>query len=164
MISRNCNFMPSLSPDMLAKVLREQQFLEPGQLQWLGGQTSWQSSQAMIEALLQRGWLTAYQADKLLHGSPSDLTLGQYALLDVIGHGGMGQIFKARHRRLDRIVALKEIIPDRIGRAHVAERFQREGRAAARLCHPHVVTIHDADEINGRHFLVMEFIKDSRQN
>ena len=82
----------------------------------------------------------------------------QYELLDEIGRGGMGIVYKARHRGLDRIVALKVIRSEHQDDAEAVHRFLREARAAARLAHPHIVGIHDAGQAAGWHFLVMEFI------
>jgi serine/threonine-protein kinase len=105
-----------------------------------------------------RGWLTAFQAARLAEGREQELVFGPYVLLDLIGEGGMGQVFKARHRRLERLVALKVIRPERLAGADAVRRFQREARAAARVTHPNLVTIYDADEVDGRHFLAMELI------
>jgi WD40 repeat protein len=108
--------------------------------------------------LLRRGWLTAYQVNQLLAGRGRELVLGPYVLLERLGQGGMGQVFKARHRRLDRLAALKVIRPDLLEQPGAVQRFQREARAAARLTHPHIVTIYDADEVGGTHFLAMEYV------
>ncbi len=82
-----------------------------------------------------------------------------YQVLGWLGEGGMGQVYKARHLRLDRLVALKVIHAGRLADAEVLRRFQREARAAARLAHPHVVSIYDAGEAGGKHFLVMEYVE-----
>jgi serine/threonine protein kinase len=82
----------------------------------------------------------------------------QLELLDFIGRGGMGAVYKARQRELDRLVALK-ILPPGIGRDPAfAERFTREAKALAKLSHPGIVTIHDFGRTNGLYFLVMEFV------
>jgi serine/threonine-protein kinase len=75
--------------------------------------------------------------------------LGPYEILEAIGAGGMGEVFKARDTRLDRIVAIK------ISAAQFTERFEREARAVAALNHPHVCTLHDV----GPDYLVMEFVE-----
>jgi serine/threonine protein kinase/Tfp pilus assembly protein PilF len=84
-----------------------------------------------------------------------------YEILEPLGEGGMGQVYKARQVRLDRIVALKVIHPDYLTNPDAVRRFQREARAAARLAHPHLVTVYDVDEVSGTHFLVMEFVEGS---
>src|SRR5581483_5798990 len=76
-----------------------------------------------------------------------------------VGAGGMGDVFKARHRLMQRTVALKVISTKRMHRATAVERFQREVRAAAQLSHPNIVTAFDAEQAGGTHFLVMEFIE-----
>lgn len=70
----------------------------------------------------------------------------------------MGTVFKARHRTMGRIVAVKVIRKDRLTNARAVKRFEREIRAAAQLNHPHIVHAFDANEIDGTHFLVMEYV------
>jgi serine/threonine-protein kinase len=88
--------------------------------------------------------------------------LGRYELLDEIGRGAMGRVYRARDPAIDRIVALKVLVPDGGLDPDTAldwrRRFQREARAAGRLAHPNIVTIFDAGEDQGRAFLVMEFV------
>ena len=67
-------------------------------------------------------------------------------------------VLKARHRRMDRLVALKVLSPALVKTKDLVGRFQREVKAAARLSHPHIVTAYDADEVKGTHFLVMEYV------
>jgi serine/threonine protein kinase len=86
------------------------------------------------------------------------LVLGDYLLLDPLGQGGMGKVFRARHRRMDRIVALKILPPSATGDPTAVQRFRREVKAAARLEHPNVVAAHDAGEDKGVHYLVMEYV------
>lgn len=85
--------------------------------------------------------------------------LGNYTLLEKIGQGGMGQVFRAHHRRMERVVALKVLPAAFAEDPGVVERFQREVKAAARLSHPNIVTAFDADEAGGTHFLVMEYVQ-----
>src|SRR5208283_4330318 len=80
---------------------------------------------------------------------------------DRIGAGGMGQVFKAQHRRMDRTVAIKMLPTAMTKDAVAAARFEREVRAAAKLRHPNIVAADDADEANGVHFLVMEYVEGS---
>jgi serine/threonine protein kinase len=82
----------------------------------------------------------------------------QFEVLAFIGQGGMGAVYQARQKQLDRIVALK-ILPPGIGRdAAFAARFAREAKALARLNHPGIVTIHDFGQADGLYYLVMEFV------
>jgi serine/threonine protein kinase len=106
--------------------------------------------------LVNLGWLTAYQARRVLFGQAEELTLGDYHLLEPLGSGGMGCVFKARHVLMNRVVAIKRIRPDAAHDQDTVRRFRLEMRAAAKLNHPNVVTVHDAEEVNGSLFLVME--------
>jgi serine/threonine protein kinase/tetratricopeptide (TPR) repeat protein len=91
---------------------------------------------------------------------PPELTAHpRYQLLEPLGSGGMGAVYKARHRLMERTVALKVINPNLVCRPEAVERFEREVRAAARLSHPNIVTAFDAEQAGGAHFLVMEFVE-----
>jgi len=83
--------------------------------------------------LVNRGWLTSYQVKQIDAGHYSELLMGPYILLEELGQGGMGRVFKARHKRLDRIVALKVINPTDLTHPEAIRRFHREARAIARL-------------------------------
>ena len=109
--------------------------------------------------LLARGWLTPYQVNQLLLGHGKDLVLGQYVLLERLGEGGMGQVYKARHKKLDRIAALKLIRKQMVADPEAVLRFRREIQAAAQLSHPNIVLAYDADEIDGIHFYTMEYVE-----
>ncbi len=82
----------------------------------------------------------------------------QLEILELLGQGGMGAVYKARQPRLDRIVALK-ILPRQAGAdPSFAERFSREARALARLSHPSIVTMHDFGDVNGMYYFIMEYV------
>ncbi|HKX60711.1 MAG TPA: serine/threonine-protein kinase, partial [Verrucomicrobiae bacterium] len=85
--------------------------------------------------------------------------IGDYELLEPIGRGGMGVVFKARHLSLNRIIALKMLNPHSAAFPKVAERLQLEAEAAASLNHPNIVTIHDVGEHDGRPFFTMEMVE-----
>ena len=103
--------------------------------------------------------LTKYQAAMVYKGRIKGLVLGSYTILDQIGAGGMGQVLKARHRRMKRVVALKMLPPKAMRASDAVKRFHREVEAAARLMHPNIVTALDADEHQGIHYLVMECVE-----
>jgi Tol biopolymer transport system component/predicted Ser/Thr protein kinase len=85
--------------------------------------------------------------------------LGPYEILSAIGAGGMGEVYRARDTRLDRIVAIK-ILPDHLSdRAELRERFEREARTIASLNHPHICTLYDIGHQDGTDFLVMEYLE-----
>ena len=81
----------------------------------------------------------------------------RYEIVELIAQGGMGKVFKATHRMMDRTVALKVIKNELMRNTEVIERFHREVKAAAQLSHPNIVTAYDAEQANGVHFLVMEY-------
>lgn len=84
--------------------------------------------------------------------------LGPYTIVDLIGSGGMGQVYKARHAAMGREVALKVLSSNLVDSPEALRRFRREIRAAAQLDHPNVVSAFDAGEDKGVHFLVMQFV------
>jgi serine/threonine protein kinase len=108
--------------------------------------------------LVRQNKLTRFQAKRLCEGAGDNLTLGNYVILDQLGRGGMGAVFKAEHRQMKRVVALKVIRPDLLTSPNASKRFQREVETAARLDHPNIVAAFDADEVNGTCFLVMELV------
>jgi serine/threonine protein kinase len=87
--------------------------------------------------------------------------LGDFEILEVAGAGGMGIVYKARQRSLDRVVALKVIREEIAGESEFRERFLREAKLAASVDHPHVVTVYDVGDEDGRLFLVMQWIDGS---
>jgi serine/threonine protein kinase len=111
--------------------------------------------------LVRRKKLTKFQAEEVYKGNAKSLVLGNYVLLDRIGAGGMGQVFKAHHRRMDRFVAVKLLPPAMTKDQAAVARFEREVKAAAKISHPNIVAAHDADCANGVHFLVMELVEGS---
>ncbi|MDX1945452.1 MAG: SUMF1/EgtB/PvdO family nonheme iron enzyme [Pirellulaceae bacterium] len=118
-----------------------------------------QDPAALLVALQARKKLTKYQVALLKEGRGRELIFGDYLVLDRIGAGGMGQVFKALHRRMKRVVAVKQLPPETVGSPEAVRRFQREVEAAARLSHPHIVAALDAREEAGVHYLVMEFVE-----
>ena len=85
--------------------------------------------------------------------------LGDYEIVRPLGDGGMGMVYQARHRRLNRLVALKVIRPEWAGEQQALQRFAREMEAGGRLQHPNLVSFTDAREEHGVHFLVMEYVE-----
>ena len=112
----------------------------------------------VARAFIEQGLLTRFQAERILAGRTAGFLLGQYRILDQIGRGGMGRVFKAEHRTMGRVVALKVLVPDLLRTDRARELFLREVRAAAQLVHPNIVTAYDANEIDGRFFLVLEYV------
>ncbi|MBI3862526.1 MAG: serine/threonine protein kinase [Planctomycetia bacterium] len=116
-------------------------------------------SQGLAKELVRTKKLTVFQADAIYSGTPQGLTLGNYVILEKIGAGGMGMVFKAEHRRMKRIVAVKVLPPTALKNPAALKRFHREVEAVAKLTHPNIVAAYDADESKGVHFLAMEFVE-----
>lgn len=113
---------------------------------------------AIKRKLRRTGVVTDYQLQWLEQPTPIPLLLGDYVLLEPLGRGGMGQVFRARHRTMDRLVAIK-VLHDAVCDSPAAiARFKREVRTTAKLVHPHIVRAYDAREQNNIHYLVMELI------
>ena len=118
-------------------------------------------AQELARELVKQKQLTKFQAQEIYQGRAKSLILGNYTILDRIGAGGMGQVFKAEHRRMKRIVAVKMLPRNVTKDAAAVARFQREVEAAARLSHTNIVAAYDADEADGVHFLAMEYVEGS---
>jgi serine/threonine protein kinase/Tol biopolymer transport system component len=99
------------------------------------------------------------------NGNPGSMPLkpgthrGPYEILSLIGTGGMGEVYKARDSRLNRVVAIKVLAPHLADRPDVRERFEREARTIASLNHPHICALYDVGEQDGAYFLVMEHVE-----
>ena len=115
-------------------------------------------SRGLAGELLKRGWLTPFQVNRLLVGRGRDLLVESYLLLDRLGEGGMGQVFKARNK-LDKIVALKLIRKDLLSNATAVGRFRREIEATAQLDHPNIIRETDAGETEAGLFIVMDYVE-----
>jgi tetratricopeptide (TPR) repeat protein/predicted Ser/Thr protein kinase len=90
-------------------------------------------------------------------GEPGE-RFGDYDLIEEIARGGMGVVYRARQRSLDRIVALKMMLPGRLTSPELVRRFRIEAEAASRLRHPGIVAIHDVGQCEGQHFYSMDYI------
>src|SRR5262245_24513792 len=116
------------------------------------------SGRGAARVFVAKGLLTKFQAGLLLAGRTSGFFLGQYRILEQLGEGGMGRVYKAVHKTLNRVVALKMLSPQLINTPRARALFKREVVAAAKLIHPNIVTAYDANKIDGRHFLVLEYV------
>jgi serine/threonine-protein kinase len=113
----------------------------------------------LAQELVARGWLTPYQIGHLLRGRAADLCLGCYVLLEQIGNGATGWVFKARHQRLGRVVALKVLRRELLADEELLARFYREIELVSSLAHPHVVHAYDAGPLGRAHALAMEYVE-----
>ncbi|HIQ20257.1 MAG TPA: serine/threonine protein kinase [Planctomycetes bacterium] len=127
-------------------------------LERVPGDQSDQDARALADQLVEAGRLTSFQASMLYEGRTRGLVLGEYTLLDRIGSGGMGEVFRARHRTMERVVAIKALRRGASDSPSLMKRFQREVRAAGRLMHPNIVTALDASHQDGIWYLVMEYV------
>ncbi|MGE3809227.1 MAG: protein kinase, partial [Gemmataceae bacterium] len=151
---------PATFTDLL-RTLQDLRLLKPGQLDTLTRSVGKYSTspQELTAALVRRGWLTEFQANKLLEGKGAQLTLGAYVILEPLGEGGMGHVLKARHPLLDRLAAIKVLRKDLVAEADTLQRFLREIKIASQFSkHPHLVQAFDAGPVVGTYFLAMEYI------
>jgi serine/threonine protein kinase len=91
-------------------------------------------------------------------GPRRNIRIGKYEVLSHVATGGMGAVYKARDTEHDRVVALKVLSPEMAGKPAMVERFRREAKHAAKLCHENVVTLYEFGESNHTYFLAMEFV------
>jgi serine/threonine protein kinase len=132
---------------------------------------------ALAEAMVKDERLNRWQANAILQGKEKRLVLGEFALVERIGKGGMGDVFKAVHRPSGTFAAVK-VLPEEVVQQPAAKplapsestqmhstqpsvalgRFQQEVMAASRLCHRNIVATYDAGEQDGIHYLVMEYV------
>jgi serine/threonine-protein kinase len=135
--------------------------LEPEQLAELTGdiQSRFAEPRQLAKELMQRGWLTPYQVNHLLQGRHGDLVLGPYLLLERLGDGVASQVFKARHQRVGRVVALKVVAKERLANPEAVRRFHQEMQATAKLAHPNAIFAYDADQIGDAYCIAMEYVE-----
>jgi WD40 repeat protein/tRNA A-37 threonylcarbamoyl transferase component Bud32 len=146
--------------DPFVDAIRKHHLLDAGKIQELLQVAGELGSDAhrLAQHAIQRNWLTPYQINQLMQGKGANLQMGPYVLLDRLGQGGMAVVFKARHRLIDRLVAIKLIRPDLLKDKGAVARFRREVQAAALVSHPNIVLAYDADEVGGVHFFAMEYV------
>lgn len=151
--------MPLLPLPEFVKQLRGLALVEPRELDaLLRPPNAATDSQSLARALIGRGSLTPYQVNLLLRGRGHELVVGQYLLVDRLGQGGMGKVFKAIHRGMHRLVALKVIHADLMLNEEVVTRFYREIRLVGQFSHKNIVHAYDAGPIGKAHALAMEYV------
>lgn len=154
--------MAIASSGALIDALRGCQLLSPEQLEQLphlAHHGRCDSARNLAKILGQRGWLTIYQINQLLLGKAKQLTYGPYHVLDVLGQGGLSQVFKARHRDLKFMVALKVIRPEALASPEGKKRFLQEMEAMARLDHPNIVQFCDVGQSDEAFYFAMEYVE-----
>lgn len=115
-------------------------------------------AEVLLRKLIKDGHITEYQAQKFRDGKASDIYFGDYVVIDKLGQGGMGTVLLARHRRMDRQVAIKVLPVTVLESKDAVARFYQEVKVAAHLTHPNIVLSYDASEHHGFHYLVMEYV------
>jgi serine/threonine-protein kinase len=114
---------------------------------------------ALGERLVKEKILTGYQVSRFLKNKSYGLLVGRYVILERIGSGSMGRVYQARHKMMDRVVALKIIAPEIVNNDRVTARFHREMKLVGRLDHPNVVRAYDADQLGQVLYIVMEYVQ-----
>jgi serine/threonine-protein kinase len=151
--------MPNNAVTDLVGVLVQHRILEPGQLDEVRTlQRRISDPRALFKELVQRGWLTTYQAGRILQGRGSELVLGPYLIMDLLGEGGAGQVYKARHSMMNRVAALKVLRKELVSDQEVVARFYREIEVASQISHPNIVHAYDAGPIGSALTLAMECV------
>jgi serine/threonine-protein kinase len=154
--------MTAESVPSLIEALRATRLLTPEQFEALAPLTAEGrrvSAQFLAADLVRRGWLTEFQANQLLEGRGAYLWVGDYLLLEPLGEGGSGQVFKARHATMRRLAAVKLIRRDMVNGSRTMERFYREIEALGRLRHPNIIEAYGAGESGLVHFFAMEYLE-----
>jgi eukaryotic-like serine/threonine-protein kinase len=148
-----------LQPVELLDWLERYQLLTPGQVHELRPQVArFPDARALAADLIRRDWLTPYQVNQIMQDRGDQLVLGALQLRERLGEGAMGQVFKGWHTRLEQVIAIKTLHRDLIANARAMDRFRQEIEAASQLHHPNIVKVRDAGEIDGRPFLVMDYV------
>lgn len=151
--------MDATPGEAFCELLKKSRLLETEQLAEVAARVAAEKGlvpSRLARQLLDRGSITEWQARQLLAGRYG-FFMGKYKLLERLGGGGMGVVFKAHHPMTDRTVALKVMARSLVKDPAAAARFQREVRLVCALNHPNIITAYDADCAAGTYFLVMEY-------
>jgi len=152
--------MSITSVSALVNAIKQSKLLEGNQLQELDTlQRTATEPKLLMRDLIQREWLTPFQANQLFQGAGASLVLGPYVIMSRTGDGPLGQVFKARHRRMNRLVSLKVIRAELLAKPEAVERFYQESQIISQLSEPHIVHAYDAGPMGETHFLAMEYVE-----
>jgi len=152
---------PTIAPtdrDTLLEAVRATNLLTAAQLTKAKALAPSGSAIDLAHAMVAAGLLTRFQADRLLTGRIDGFFLGHYVILEQVGRGSMSRVYKAKHRTMNRPVAIKVLSSELTRTVDERQAFQAEVRAAGKLAHPNIVTAYDANELNDRFYLVLEFV------
>ncbi len=152
--------MQIASPASLIDALRGSGLLAPAAVEQIAREIApfGDDTQAALRHVLDNELVPVYQLRKVVHGKTTELFVGPFVVLDKLGEGGMGKVFKARDVRTGRIAALKVIRPHLLANPVVRGRYEREVRAALALRHPNIAAAYEAGDIGGKVYLALEFV------
>jgi serine/threonine-protein kinase len=155
------NNLPFSSVGSLIDELHRARILDPAQEAALthAMRARFASPKALVQHLIESGWLTTYQVGQLAERRGGELRLGEYVLREALGEGGMGQVFKARKFGTPQDVALKIVLPELTSDREALQQFQWEIRALAQMSHPNIIKTYDAGQDGDRHFFTMEYVE-----
>src|SRR4051812_4389539 len=152
----------TISAPVLLETLREYRLLDEVQIDQLVLEVRAHGfdAESLTGELCRRELLTFFQSAQLLEGKGADLVLGaNYVLLDKLGEGGMGEVYRARHRITRGERAVKLIRSEYLTSKEAVQRFFLEAQAAEKLNHPNIIRAYDAGEDKGRCYFVMEYVE-----
>lgn len=157
-ISRSAGGVPTdlLTVIRRSGVLTERQ-IEEVRARVLAGEYPFDAA-SLAERLVRDQILTGYQVRRLLKNKTDGLVIDRYVILDRLGSGSMGRVYRACHLHMGRLVALKIIAPEIMANERVIARFQREMKLVGRLDHPNVVRAFDAGQVGSVLYIVMEYV------
>jgi serine/threonine protein kinase len=152
--------MTDLVPAFVQSI-RRSRLLRPAELNELkaGMMQDAREPRALAAKLVARGWLTPFEADLLLEGHDHDLNLRPYRLLELVGEGGLCQVFKAWNSSTKSVVALKIVHPELRSNRQVLDQLQQELQVLARLAHPCYVKVYDVKADSMRPYFAMEYVE-----
>lgn len=152
--------MPLTAPISLLDALRAHQVLRPAQMEELlrDGTDRFAEARTLAQHLLERGWLTPFQVNQLLLDRGAELILGPYLLIERLGEGHGGTVYKARHQLMNRDVALRVVRKELLADPDAIRQFYAQVEAASKLDHDNVVHAYDAGPIGETHFLATEYV------
>lgn len=143
------------------KIIERSKLLQASELEQAQAlSVQYPDSQGFLKALYRRKMITRWQAGQLLAGN-SSFFLGKYKLVELIGAGGMGRVFRAEHTAMNRSVALKIISRELVTDPDAQKLFLNEARAIASLNHPNIVHAYSVDKEGDRYYIVMEYVEGS---
>ena len=121
--------------------------------------TRHQNVESFIQDLIESKLLTKFQAEQIIAGKGESLAFGKYIIQEKLGAGGMGQVYKAFHPEVAKLVAIKVILPQGKFDTESVKRFEREVKASEKLVHPNIIAVLDSGSSKGSLFMVMELIE-----